>query len=731
MILLCTAMSAWSYTTGTVEIINTEDDRGHCFDYRTGIEVTGPEELETSTCWTIVGDVYGLTICVPFGYVITSVWVYGDVNNIKCDNLIYNYNSEQPYLSDWVQDGTFKYYEYINFKAKSDNYARISAVRITYHEHEISPNDSWAETCVTAGKKASCTCADCGPTYYDDGCTSEVEKEEDLILPIDPTKHVLVKRAAVGATDTEDGYTVDHWHCQACGKNFADEECTEQITDNVIIRARNRDWLCFTANTDNSTVALKKNGEPYEAALEFTTTETDWHTYTFGQTITLTDAGDKVYFRNASEDLAKGFSKDFMNDYYQFAMTGSIAASGNVMSLLDKTCLATSFPYDDGKVETPEDFNYFVNLFSGCESLTSAPELPAIKLTPYCYMWMSKDCTGLTSAPELPAMALSDWCYGGMFEGCTGLKQAPALPANTMKPNCYAVMFKGCTGLTEAPELSAMTLAGSCYSEMFENCTSLKTAPELPATTLALQCYSQMFSGCTKLSQVKVAFTEWTNNTTYNWLKDVASTGTFVCPIGLDKTQTGASYIPEGWTICSPITISAAGMATLCLPFDAVCSEGVTAFYATAVDNEGVTFSPVNDGLIEAGQGVLVKGDAGSYLVEKTTGAEAPTTNYMVGVTSETERQGTDNYILVNGSEGVGFYRWDTGSLAAYKAYLPVHEGVTPSSSIAIRFDDGSTTIDDVISEPENEVIYDLQGRRVMNADKGLYIVNGKKVLKR
>ncbi|MBQ0103742.1 MAG: hypothetical protein KBS99_06200, partial [Prevotellaceae bacterium] len=202
LILLCTAMSAWSNTTGTVEIRNTEDDRGHCFDSRTGITVTGPEEQKTSTCWTIVGDVYGLRIVVPYGYVITSVWVYGDVNNIKCDNLIYNYNPEQPFLSDWVQDGTFKYYEYINFKAKSDNYARISAVRITYHEHDISLNDSWAETCVTAGKKASWTCADCGHTYYDDDCTSEVEKEEDLILPIDPTKHVLVKRAAVGATDT-------------------------------------------------------------------------------------------------------------------------------------------------------------------------------------------------------------------------------------------------------------------------------------------------------------------------------------------------------------------------------------------------------------------------------------------------------------------------------------------------------------------------------------------------
>ena len=313
--------------------------------------------------------------------------------------------------------------------------------------------------------------------------------------------------------------------------------------------------LCFTANSSGSTVQLNKVGEPYEATLVYSTTGTTWQPYTFGQSITLANEGGRVYFCNASDDLGKGFSRDFMSNYYQFAMTGSVAASGSVMSLLDNTCWSTTFPYDDGDYTTLEDFNYFVNLFSGCTSLTSAPELPATKLTPYCYMWMFKDCTGLTSAPELPAMALSDWCYGAMFEGCTGLEQAPALPATTMASNCYAAMFRGCTGLTEAPELPAMTLAGGCYSEMFENCTNLETAPTLPATTLELNCYDKMFNGCSKLNLMRVGFTEWTNYTTNNWLNGVASTGTFACPEELDKTQTGASNIPEGW-ITGPYTFT-------------------------------------------------------------------------------------------------------------------------------------------------------------------------------
>ena len=715
LILLCTAMSAWSYTTGTVEIRNTEDDNGHCVDSRTGIVVTGPEKLETRTCWTIVGD-YSVRIVIPFGYVITSVFVHGDASIIECDNLILNYNPEESYLYDWVQDGTFKYYKYIDFKAKSGESARIAAVRITYHEHDISLNDSWAETCVAAGKKASWTCSDCGHTYYDEDCTSEVEKEEDLILPIDPTKHVLVKRAAVGATDTEDGYTVDHWHCQACGKNFADEDCTEQITENVIIRAKSRDWLCFTANTDNSTVALKKNGEPYEAALEYTTTETMWEPYTFGQTITLTDAGDRVYFRNASDDLAKGFSKDFTFNYYQFAMTGSIAASGNVMSLLDKTCLATSFPYDDGNVDTPEDFNYFVNLFSGCESLTSAPELPAIKLTPYCYMWMFKDCTGLTQAPELPAMALSDWCYGGMFDGCTGLKQAPALPANTMQANCYASMFRGCTGLTEAPELLAMTLAGGCYS--------------------------QMFSGCTKLNHVKVAFTEWPNDATNNWLKDVASTGTFVCPDALDKSQTGVSYIPEGWTPVFEVKANNepetenyystfySGTNAYKVPNGVTAYTGVVEEDASNPDASVLKLIAIEGGvipIIPADEAVILKATQSQIYLPYTTETGTKSTDNQLSGTDEAMTLGANDYALSLGQNGVGFYLWDGKPIGANKAYLKL--GSVGVKALIFQFEDGETTgiLKPVMDEKKDSPAYNLNGVRVNDNHKGIVIKNGKK----
>ncbi len=60
-----------------------------------------------------------------------------------------------------------------------------------------------------------------------------------------------------------------------------------------------------------------------------------------------------------------------------------------------------------------------------------------------------------------------------MFSGCTSLTQAPELPATTLAEGCYHYMFEDCESLAQAPELSATTLAWGCYRNMFSGCTSL------------------------------------------------------------------------------------------------------------------------------------------------------------------------------------------------------------------------------------------------------------------
>ena len=220
-------------------------------------------------------------------------------------------------------------------------------------------------------------------------------------------------------------------------------------------------YLCFTAEKAQSTVAMSVCGAPTEGQeFETSTNGVDWSAFIPGTTtISLTNVGDKVYFRGNNTTVSESSSM-----YYSFVMTGLIAASGNIMSLLDKTCQSTVIS---------SDYCYY-DMFIGCTSLTTAPALPATNLSGYCYYDMFRGCTSLTTAPALPATALVDFCYSCMFYGCTSLTTAPALPATNLSGYCYYDMFRGCTSLTTAPALPATNLSVLCYYDMFRGCTSLQ-----------------------------------------------------------------------------------------------------------------------------------------------------------------------------------------------------------------------------------------------------------------
>ena len=246
------------------------------------------------------------------------------------------------------------------------------------------------------------------------------------------------------------------------------------------------DYLCFTSEQAGSTVAMAVNGTPTKGQVfGYSTDGTNWSVFTPGTTtITLANVGNKVYFRGDNTTVSESSSI-----YYKFVMTGKIAASGNIMSLLDKTCQSL----------TISNSHCFFKMFQGCTSLTTAPSFPATTVATYCYSVMFGGCTSLTTAPSFPATTLATYCYNAMFSGCTSLTTAPALPATTLATYCYYDMFRNCTSLTTAPALPATTLSASCYSNMFYGCKSLTTAPALPATTLASVCYRAMFYGCTSL----------------------------------------------------------------------------------------------------------------------------------------------------------------------------------------------------------------------------------------
>ena len=250
--------------------------------------------------------------------------------------------------------------------------------------------------------------------------------------------------------------------------------------------------------------------------------------------------GDKVRFKG--NNTAYGASTSSYNTFN--GSTASFNVQGNIMSLTNGDSFANATTFEREYV--------FVYLFENANIINAKNlVLPATTLANYCYYNMFNGCTSLETAPTLPATKLADYCYDSMFNGCKSLVTAPSvLPATKLAYSCYESMFSGCTSLVTAPELPATTLAGSCYRYMFSGCTSLVTAPTLPATKLAYSCYQYMFDGCSSLNYIKAMFTttpgiDYTNN----WVRGVASSGTFVKNANATWDVTGVSGIPDGWTI--------------------------------------------------------------------------------------------------------------------------------------------------------------------------------------
>ena len=221
---------------------------------------------------------------------------------------------------------------------------------------------------------------------------------------------------------------------------------------------------------------------------------------------------------------------------------------------LFQKCTSLVNPPEILPAQVLKDYCYYL-MFSE-SAITTAPELQATVLVPYCYKNMFKSCRKLEHAPELNSTDLAQGCYDSMFYGCSALQTPPALPATVIKDSCYYQMFYGCTNLLSAPELPGENLENHCYECMFQNCRKLSQAPVLNCTTLVDNCYKEMFRGCQSLNYVKSMATEGTINSDgtaplalQNWLNGVSSTGTFEKPAAAVYVTDSPGGIPVGWTV--------------------------------------------------------------------------------------------------------------------------------------------------------------------------------------
>jgi hypothetical protein len=184
--------------------------------------------------------------------------------------------------------------------------------------------------------------------------------------------------------------------------------------------------------------------------------------------------------------------------------------------------------------------------------------------------------------------------------------------------------------------------------------------------------------------------------------------------------------------------VTAAGWATYCSPYalDLEHATGLTdAYIVTGGENGVLTKTSVKGGTVPANTGLLLKADEGAVSMPivgaSTTNVSA---NKLIGKTAAYNLDANNGYVLMaTGDNGLGFYKnANAFTVGANTAYLPANfAGGSESAREFFSLDDDATAISEAKSQQPmaNGLFFDLQGRKVAQPQKGLYIVNGKKVV--
>lgn len=170
-------------------------------------------------------------------------------------------------------------------------------------------------------------------------------------------------------------------------------------------------------------------------------------------------------------------------------------------------------------------------------------------------------------------------------------------------------------------------------------------------------------------------------------------------------------------------------IATFSAPFATIIPTGVKAYYVSAKGAEA-TMTAIDAQAIPANQGVILTSESGdaATMVPAAGETAAAITGNQLGHSAGAAQTLTagEGYILGNGSEGTAFYPCKAGSLPINKAYL-LGNG---ESAIVMNFGNAVTGINTIAAPASAKApIFDLSGRRVVKATKGLYIQNGKKFI--
>lgn len=286
-------------------------------------------------------------------------------------------------------------------------------------------------------------------------------------------------------------------------------------------------YLCFTANagsdvTISSTTNWTSSDSQAKPVITYSPDRENWYAWNWGSTEYTLRAGQSIYWRGNNDYIAT------QQSYFKFITTGgTVALSGNLMTLLDSTGVSLSISAVG---------RGFYCLFNGA-AITSAPELPATTLAPECYRQLFYACSQLVSPPStLPATTVPETAYDSMFSLCSQLTYTPTFPStltvgssgmHDMFFECsslrafnaltstsvgaptdtsdtssseVAYMFYGCSSLQDLGNLCITKLNYEGAKYICGRCQSLVVPPKITCTTATWEMFYCAFDGCTALT---------------------------------------------------------------------------------------------------------------------------------------------------------------------------------------------------------------------------------------
>ena len=177
--------------------------------------------------------------------------------------------------------------------------------------------------------------------------------------------------------------------------------------------------------------------------------------------------------------------------------------------------------------------------------------------------------------------------------------------------------------------------------------------------------------------------------------------------------------------------VNGTSYASFFVDYPVVVTSDNVKVYTGTVNNNSLEMTEAGDKIIPANVGVVLISETGATTTEISISDENGTllSGDLTGTTTGQNIAGSQSNYLVLGRDAedntkVGFYRPNGTEIPAYKAFISTGGNV---QGLAFNFDGATTDINNISATTDKQEIYDLSGRRVMKANKGLYIINGKK----